>query len=148
MHHGKRSITPAGFDKPRPGWPSIKKAEKIPVIVVDDDRQILEMISTVLTHYLGFRVTKAGNAFEALSSMEQKTFKVVITDFQMPGMDGLVLASTIKKRDPGMIIILLTGVNRDVLEGKTELKDIDLVIHKPFKLGKLLDKIGGIVDRH
>lgn len=144
MQKSNGSIESLDFDKQHTEWPSTESA---PVLVVDDDRQFLEMISIVLSHHYDFKVTKAGNAFEALSCLDGKNFKFVITDLQMPGMDGLVLASTIKERYPSMIIVLITGVNLQMLEGKQGLENIDLFIQKPFKIGTFLNTIEEIVNR-
>ena len=123
MYEADRDITPVTFDKHQIEYRPAEKAEKIPLILVDDNVAILEMLLEGLTRY-GFEVTKAEDGFKALKSLERESFKLVITDFQMPGMNGLELASTIKRQYPSMIVVLMTGTDRSYLEEKQELKDI------------------------
>ena len=85
-------------------------------MIVDDNRLVLEVLSQNLIHY-GFKVTLADDAFEALGFLDREDFQMVITDFQMPGMDGLALATIIEKRYPAMIIILTSGLDGDIWKG-------------------------------
>ena len=146
MYEADRDITPVTFDKHQIEYRPAEKAEKIPLILVDDNVAILEMLSEGLTRY-GFEVTKAEDGFKALKSLERESFKLVITDFQMPGMNGLELASTIKRQYPSMIVVLMTGTDRSYLEEKQELKDIDLFVPKPFRISTFVDMVGAILKQ-
>lgn len=143
MHDTYRSIAPLTYDKQNTGYLPAETAEKMPVMLVDDNRQILELLSESLTRY-GYRVTRADDGFKALSVLDKEDFKLVVTDFHMPGMDGSTLASAIKKRHPGMVILLATGLGKEFLEEKRKLENIDLFIRKPFAMSTFLDIIGRI----
>ena len=78
------------------------------VLVVDDDRLILETISEVLRRKaLGFET--ATSVEEALSILRDETFRVVLTDVKMPGKDGYSLLRSIKSLHPDTEVVLLTG---------------------------------------
>jgi CheY-like chemotaxis protein len=67
--------------------------------VVEDDQAIQNVISWVL-YFFGFEVALAGNGVEALAVFNQNSFDLVLTDLQMPIMDGSSLACHIKERSP------------------------------------------------
>jgi len=104
------------------------------VLVVDDDKQFLEIISGRMSSRNWDPIT-ACDGTDALKKLSQETeFQIIFTDFDMPGMDGLTLAKTIKKTWPCVPIILLTGTCRNVLEKENRLSFIDEVLYKPFSL--------------
>ena len=115
------------------------------ILVVDDDRTVLDMVSRYL-EFLGFEVGLAGNGLEALSLFLQSSFDLVLTDFQMPAMDGLSLARHIKDRSPRTPVILLTGSDRETVQKKVERGPVDSVIFKPFRLKDLQTTIQGALE--
>ena len=146
MYEADRGITPLTINKPHTPYLPAERAGEISAMIVDDNRLVLEVLSENLIHY-GFKVTLADDAFEALDFLDRESFQMVITDFQMPGMDGLALATIIKKRYPAMIVILTSGMDRAYLEGKQELKDIDFFFPKPFDMKLFLSTVGGILKQ-
>ena len=74
------------------------------ILAVDDNPDNLKLIRTLLED-LGVDVSDAGNGEDALTLLNQKPFDLVLTDIQMPGMDGLELAQRVRR---------FPGVNRDV----------------------------------
>jgi CheY-like chemotaxis protein len=97
---------------------------------------------------LGFQVALAGNGIEALAVFLESTFDLVLTDLEMPIMDGLSLASHIKARAPSTPVILLTGSDRETVRKKVERGPVDSVIFKPFRLEDLQNTVqGALVSR-
>lgn len=79
---------------------------RFPILIVDDEPEI----AATLTAYLGdYPVECAGNADEALKKLYTGQFKIVLIDIVMPGMDGLELLRQIKKMNPVVQVIILTG---------------------------------------
>ncbi|MEJ2724228.1 MAG: response regulator, partial [Deltaproteobacteria bacterium] len=60
------------------------------VLVVDDNESVREILSRVLSWY-EVEVKEACNGFDALSLLTKYNFRLVLTDLQMPGMDGVTL---------------------------------------------------------
>jgi CheY-like chemotaxis protein len=83
---------------------------------------------------LGFEVALAANGIEALAAFLDRSFDLVLTDLQMPVMDGLRLAGRIKERSPSTPVILLTGADRETVLPRVERESVDSVIFKPFQL--------------
>ena len=81
-------------------------AEK--VLVVDDEISILQSLEGILSDE-GFEPVCAGSAEEGLKIIDEDDIDLVLLDIWMPGMDGLTALEEIKKRDPGLPVIMISG---------------------------------------
>ena len=79
------------------------------VLTVDDEGHVRRLLGHLISRE-GHEVGEAGNADEALASMEQRAADVVFTDIQMPGNDGRWLTIELRKRYPHTAIVLATSV--------------------------------------
>jgi two-component system cell cycle response regulator len=90
------------------------------ILLVDDDELVLAQLES-LVRAAGFEVSTAPSGQEALGALERKFSPVVISDLNMPGMDGLSLCRTLRARPwPGYVyIVLLTAqsAEQDILAG-------------------------------
>ena len=114
--------------------------EKCRVLLVDDERDFLE----VLTRRLGKRevnVVGVSSGEEALQYLQAKPIDVAVLDVKMPGMDGLTALREIKKLNPLIEVIMLTGhASLEVaLEGMRS-GAFDYLM-KPAEIDELLYKI-------
>jgi CheY-like chemotaxis protein len=123
---------------------SSNTAQAIPrrILVADDDKAIRDVVTWFL-EFMGFEVAIAANGIEALAVFLKSSFDLVLTDLQMPDMDGLSLASHIKERSPSTPLILLTGSDRETVRKKAERSLVDSVIFKPFRLEDLQRTVQG-----
>lgn len=78
------------------------------LLVVDDDDDILELLNGFLTGQ-GFMVVTARNGKEGLEKYGADFDGLVITDLDMPGMNGMEFLKRLKEKDPDCIGIILTG---------------------------------------
>jgi len=78
------------------------------VLVVDDEEMVCYLLNNVLSHQ-GYQVTMAGGGYEALEKLERSPFELVLTDLEMPRMDGLELLYRIRALFPDTEVIILTG---------------------------------------
>jgi CheY-like chemotaxis protein len=106
------------------------------VLIVDDNENIREMLSRVLSWY-GLEVNEASNGLDALTLLTGNNFRLVLTDLQMPGMDGVTLAGKIRKKWPAIRIVLVTGMDRKAVERKLKAGCVDFVLYKPFAVNEL-----------
>lgn len=110
------------------------------IMVVDDDEGIRHVLSMALSG-MGFEVVAASRGSEALNLFLKSSFALVLTDLEMPGMDGWDLASRIKDRFPNIPVVLMTGrAKEDVIEGMKG-NYVDSVIFKPFRLENILKTV-------
>src|SRR5215471_9439710 len=113
--------------------PNNKKRSRI--LLVDDEPIVGESISSMLT-FLGYEVELAGSAQKALNVFKKNRFDLVITDYTLPGMKGDALGEAIKKLEPELPVLLVSGFVEHFPENRG-LNGVDLVIAKPFELGEL-----------
>jgi YesN/AraC family two-component response regulator len=111
---------------------------KITVLYVEDDTSVQEAMES----FFGFRVKKSYVAFDgeeglALFKKHKDEIQVVVTDIQMPHMDGLEMISKIQQIEPNMRFIITTAFD----DTKYLLKSIELGVNayltKPIDLRKL-----------
>jgi two-component system response regulator HydG/two-component system response regulator AtoC len=77
------------------------------VLLVDDEPNTLKVLSAALKKH--YRVDTAKSAEEALSKFNQGEYSLVISDFRLPGMDGMQLLERVKESVPGIPFIMLTA---------------------------------------
>jgi PleD family two-component response regulator len=89
------------------------------ILLVDDDDLELELMADRLAS-AGFQVTRATNGEEALALLSQQWYPLVITDWQMPVMDGIALTETLRARgleETFIIMLTMRGANVDYERG-------------------------------
>lgn len=110
------------------------------VLVVDDDSEILSVIERMFGHFK-VKVDCVMSATEALEHLRTKSYTTMITDLDMPGMDGLELAHKARELLPNLNVILFTGNTTERvlnLALDPKVSDISEVHAKPSGLGEML----------
>ena len=79
------------------------------VMVVDDDEKLRRLVGTVLSR-AGHDIVAAADGEEALRLLGEKSPDLMVTDLNMPRMDGSRLVEEVRKRDPMLPLIVLTGL--------------------------------------
>jgi two-component system cell cycle sensor histidine kinase/response regulator CckA len=118
------------------------------VVVVDDDENVRGLIVRQLQQD-GFRVLQAENGEDALNVMQEhhEPVDLLISDINMPEMDGLELVSFLRAAYPSLRALLVSGQgpeylvdNRDRIEPDTHF------VAKPFNPLALIQKVHAIID--
>ena len=78
------------------------------VLIVEDDTATLLLLKKVVVN-AGYFVDEAASAEYALTLIQKNKYHVVITDIGLPGQDGIELMKEIKKRDPLIQVVIVTG---------------------------------------
>lgn len=84
------------------------------ILLVDDDPLVLAVLKAVLTHH-GYNVVSARDPLKALKTAQHTAFDILITDFQMPGMNGFALAKRLVAQRPFLPVLLISGSAADEL---------------------------------
>jgi len=110
----------------------------VSVLLVEDDSNLRRALQICLVHN-GFIVETAGNGFEALARLSVTKVDVVVTDMNMPRMNGLELIHCLRAHFPAMRTIAISGAtitsaSRDTLD---EL-GVERLFPKPFDRNELL----------
>ena len=110
------------------------------ILLVDDEKEFLEVMSERMANR-GMEVTTALSAKEAIEKVKSESFDAIVLDLLMPEMDGLEAIEALKKINPDLQIIFLTG-NATVEKGIEAMKlgAMDLM-EKPADLNSLTERI-------
>ena len=107
------------------------------ILLVDDDRSVAVVLKEGLEDLPDCEVTIATNGEEALSLFERQSFDLLVTDYKMPGMDGVALATRVREQYPQTAIILITAYGDDMLREQADRVPIHRILDKPVKLGDI-----------
>ncbi len=117
------------------------------VLLVDDDPEMLLIAGTVLSRSGSFQVSQAASAREALELARREPPEVVITDYQLPDMDGdqLLERLRVEKSLAAVPVIFLTGKSEPADVARLMRLGARAVIGKPFNPLELADRIKQIL---
>ncbi|UCC79558.1 MAG: response regulator [Candidatus Zixiibacteriota bacterium] len=119
-----------------------KKSKKI--IIVDDDDAMLSILSNSLL-ILGYDVVLARSGEKALEEFYRSKFDMLITDYMMPGLSGKELITAVKKIQPDIPAVIITGYPLAYPPGVARSEGIDAYLLKPFRINQLMDVISGLL---
>jgi two-component system, cell cycle sensor histidine kinase and response regulator CckA len=110
------------------------------ILVVDDDEFILEFVRLLLVR-AGYLVLTAQNGEEAwaLIADHQQAIRLLLTDIVMPdSFDGFELAERVRKRQPDLPILFMTGASLHEYTSEVLLPWEPMILRKPFSPDRLL----------
>ncbi len=112
------------------------------ILAVDDSASIREMVQYTLEE-AGYRVVGASNGLEALDQLKKNTVHMVLTDLNMPVMDGLELIVEIRKQKEYQFMPILLLTTETATERKQACKKAGATgwIVKPFSSEQLIKVI-------
>lgn len=120
--------------------------KKIRILIAEDDSNLNTLLCDYLT-MLGYTVTSTRDGNETLNQFQQYNFDLCLLDVMMPRMDGITLASEIRRKNATIPIIFLTarGLNEDRIRGFKI--GGDDYITKPFNSEELALRIEAVLKR-
>ncbi len=115
--------------------------DRLPTILcVDDNLAVLDLLQEFFTGQ-GFEVLTAMNGLEALLHVSRHRPRAILLDLEMPRLGGLDAVRRIKRLDPEVVVILISG-RPDLLETvKAEKVNVDGVFTKPLDLAQILENL-------
>jgi two-component system cell cycle sensor histidine kinase/response regulator CckA len=117
------------------------------ILIVDDEIDLVESAIRVL-RWMGFQVKGVTLPSEALEMIRTQPhqFDLIISDFSMPQMNGIQLAEEIKRINPAIPIILLTGFGSDISKKQIKSNVINGIVTKPISKNELAIVIRKVLD--
>lgn len=121
--------------------------KQVRVLVVDDEPRICRLILDVLVQE-GYMVEVSFSGADALQLISKYNYHLLITDLEMPGIDGLELIKKVKKRDPDIRAIMITGNAIDDVATWSLRYGIDNTMQKPFNITELKRVVKQVLCTH
>jgi DNA-binding response OmpR family regulator len=116
------------------------------ILVVDDEAAIVQVVAIKLRN-ANLEVETAGDGAEALAMLRARPFDLVVTDLQMPELNGIELARAMSADAAlrGIPVLMLTARGHLLREGEADDANIALVVHKPFSPRALLASVESLL---
>ncbi len=114
------------------------------ILVVDDDEAILTLLSEILTH-AGYEVSTAQDGAKALRMAQIQSFDLLLTDLVMPDRDGIEVIKSIRKHQPKLSIIAISGAFGGSMLRAAELLGAQATLPKPCSSTHLLTTISEVL---
>ena len=124
-------------------------SKKYSIAIVDDETEILNVLSRFLTRNQNFSVSTFSNPVSALGSIEGGKFDLILLDIMMPQMNGLDVLEKIKAKNEDQKVIMMTAYSTLDKVLKSHKEGATNYVMKPFdSLQHLEKKIIDILEKH
>ena len=117
------------------------------VLVVEDDTVTRETMGIVLEEQ-GYRVVLACNGSDGLLAFSERTPDLVVTDVNMPRMNGFEVLSRVRAGYPDLPVIIITANHSRDAQGEARRLGADDFINKPVNLEDMLARIAACLDKN
>ncbi len=111
------------------------------ILVIDDEKEICDHITTILEKK-GAKITSASNLMEAKKLVNSQKWDAVISDVMLPHLGGFELTDMIKEGGSKTPVILITGMEKDILD--STFNTADLIITKPFTGNDIIEAVNKV----
>ena len=116
------------------------------ILVVDDELSIRELLKMILTRQ-GFQVTLAADGPEGLEKIRQSSFEIILCDVMMPQMNGLEFLAMVKKINPDIEVLLMTGHGDITMAVEAMKKGAFDFVQKPFNQDEFLHRVENALEK-
>lgn len=116
------------------------------ILIVDDDPTVRSVVSEMLS-MLGHEVSTADSGEKGLRIFFKNKFDVVVSDYEMPGMNGVALSTRIKAWSPSTLVVLITGAGKEIILSQ-KASSVDRILFKPFNLSEVDNAIRSLSDNY
>jgi CheY-like chemotaxis protein len=118
------------------------------ILLVEDDESMMELYNKSIDKALsGYEVLRSKNGYEAMSIIMNSLPTIVITDYDMPLMNGYQLVEAIRKRDKNFSIpiLVISAKMNEELQTKYERLGVLKILHKPIEQEELVNSLKEII---
>lgn len=117
--------------------------DRVKILIVDDNEQFLGLLNEHLINN-GFEVACCFNGLDAKEKFVEFKPHIVVTDIVMPDIDGIELLLEIRRIDPSVRVVAMSGGNEGHAETYLQMADklgANSILNKPFPLSDLLIEV-------
>jgi two-component system response regulator (stage 0 sporulation protein F) len=109
------------------------------IILVDDEPDILRLLQLIINGLAtGYTILTCTDGDVALEQAMQQPTPLIITDYNLPGMNGLQLTAALKAYTPATRVVLISGYISPDLEQRARDRGVDSLVRKPFQVDSLI----------
>lgn len=121
-----------------------KKGDKERILVVDDDKIVVELVKKILRR-AGFEVETARDGVEGLEKIKQGVYNAIVSNLNMPRMKGDKLYLEVRKSNPDLAkkIIFISGYITDFIRSTG-----NRFLKKPFSSQELIEAVNEVIASH
>lgn len=116
------------------------------ILIVDDSVSLRQVVAIALSG-AGYEVIEAGDGLEGLALLDGRKIHLIISDVNMPNMDGITMVTEVKKNPNYKFtpIIMLTTESQDEMKDKGRAAGVKAWVVKPFKPEQMLDAVSKLI---
>jgi DNA-binding response OmpR family regulator len=116
------------------------------VLLIDDDNELLDVLSLAFEE-AGYEVVTAADGRAGLSAIAQRRPDAIVSDVNMPAVDGFQLCRTLRKKGDFVPLVLLTSRDGEIDEALGLELGADDYVAKPFRTRVLLARVAALLRR-
>ena len=111
------------------------------ILLIEEEEPIREAVAGLLK-LAGHKVEQADNGLKGMEKFRPGYFDIVFTDLSMPKLSGWQVAENLRKLDPAVIVVLLTGWGSEFEPDTYKKRGVDFMLSKPVNVGTLIHTVG------
>lgn len=115
------------------------------ILIVDDEKHIIELISVLLEDFEDFEILKAYDGDEAIEIVSKHKPEIVLLDYMMPKKNGLEVLQEIKKGFKNCYVIIMTGKGSEKVAVELMKAGASDYLPKPFKADELIEVVESVL---
>lgn len=116
------------------------------ILVVDDEQHVAHVLKQSLKRLPNSHITIAYSGEEALRLLVKEPFDLLITDYNMPGLDGVALARQVRQQYPHTVVVLLTAYRSPQIDEAAAAVNIHQVLNKPVRMDEIRHLAQGLLQ--
>ena len=123
------------------------KLKKMKILLIDDDEWIRDSLALFFEGG-GCQLLALETAEEGIEAMKKQAFDIVISDYRLPGMDGLAFFQHVQKIQPSVMKILITAYGSEEVMSEAGELGVHDFIDKPFTSETIETSLSRLIETH
>ncbi|MBU0700382.1 response regulator [bacterium] len=117
------------------------------ILIVDDERDLAEILGAILK-LEGHQIVSVSDGYQAIEEIKNTNYDLIMMDIRLPEMNGVETFIKIKKINPTVKVVMMTGFAvEDLIEEALD-QGAYACIHKPFDLKKVIELIQKVINEN
>ncbi|AEH43964.1 response regulator receiver protein [Thermodesulfatator indicus DSM 15286] len=116
------------------------------ILLIEDDDNLRSQLAEYLSLKGGFQVEEAEDGLKGLEKLKKEPFDLVITDITMPYISGIGIITVLKRENPDIPVVAITGYGAEV-ESLAQEKEADAVLPKPIETEKMIKLLEELLSK-